>query len=118
MVRWVALLFVVQAALLGFAPASIAQTLPRDQFGNVICSGSHGAPARPDAPASAHHAALPLCCTLACPMLGLAGAPPPFAVSLAAPTPLVLAVRFVRFETAAPRVAETPRRSRAPPVPA
>ncbi|WP_279482953.1 DUF2946 family protein [Aureimonas sp. SK2] len=115
-VRLVALLFVVQATLLGFSLGATAGLLPHDQFGNVLCvtqsdSGRH----KPSGTAD-HHSRPMECCSTGCGMFGAPGVPPPTPAALLARRPVVLSVSFLPFEDVGSGAVETPRRTRGPPL--
>lgn len=113
--RVFALLFVVQAALLGFTFSASAELLPRDQFGNVICAefgapGDHGSHDK-----SAGHSGVPTCCSMGCAMFG-GPLPSPSLLSLIVRQPLVLDEPFTLFEGVGSGAVETPRNTRGPPL--
>ena len=114
--RLVALLFLVQAALIGLSLGAHAEFMPRDQFGNVLCSpGADGmthAPTKPDG----HSTALSDCCTLGCTMFGGPLALPPAPLSRLERQPLLLETPFVLFEGVGSGAVETPRNTRGPPA--
>ncbi len=110
----IALLLVLQAALLAFASGASAAPVARDQFGNVLCMPSAGG--RFD-PAHDRHGADASCCTLGCPMLG-GPAPPTADLERLVPLRFETPVRFPRqtdLVHAAPAAA--PCNARAPPTP-
>lgn len=116
MARLAAVLFLVQAALLGFSMGATAGVLPHDQFGNVLCSSDaasqdHHAPEEKN-----HHAGLLACCTLGCGMFGGHMAPLPTLVSLLIRQPVALATPFVLYQDVGSGAVETPRRTRGPPI--
>ncbi|MBB3999486.1 DUF2946 family protein [Aureimonas pseudogalii] len=114
--RLVALLFLVQASLLGLSLGAHAEIMPRDQFGNVLCSpGADGTTHAPSKPGG-HSSALSDCCTLGCTMFGGPLAPPPTPLSRLERRPLVLETPFVLFEGVGSGAVETPRNTRGPPA--
>lgn len=112
-------LFLVQMLLGGFSMGADAQAMPRDQFGNVICTAGeagwmHGGGEEPG-----HHSGILDCCALGCGMAGADRAPA--APDVSVPADLAEAAPmapFVLREDIGSRVAETPRSTRAPPLPA
>lgn len=114
-VRIVALLFVVHGALLALSQGANADSVRRDQFGNVLCLASaeigHAGHDRP----AQDHAQVMACCTLACGMF--AGLIDPVVVApLATPWGLIVAApRFRSYVDVLPGIAETPRNARGPP---
>lgn len=118
--RWTAklaaLLFALQVLLVGFASNALADGMPRDQFGNVICSSTSMQDMQGGSDGSGHQPGKMDCCTLGCPMFGGAAAPPPTLVSLLVRQPLVRIVPFVLYEDVGPGAVETPRQTRGPPT--
>ena len=116
--RWTAklaaLLFVVQMLLLGFSMGANASPMPRDQFGNVICSSMGGESGHEGT--GDHHAGPVDCCTLGCSVAAGALAPPPPFASLLLSQPLVRSVPFVLYEDVGSGAVETPRQTRGPPA--
>lgn len=102
--------------LAGLAGSALAHDLPRDQFGNVICSPADGSSAHAGMDDAGHSSAKLDCCTLGCPMFGGAMAPPPTLNALLVRQPLVRTVVFVLFEDVGSGAVETPRQTRGPPL--
>lgn len=116
-VRVFALLFAVHGALLAVSQGASADTLRRDQFGNVLCLASaetgHGGAKHGKADP---HSEMMECCTLGCAMFaGLADAPP-FAGGPIDSSAPILAKTFVSYRDALAGYAETPRTTRGPPT--
>ena len=112
--RVVAFLFLVHAALLGFSLPASASLLPRDQFGNVLCTtfgqaSEHGKHERDKG-----HSGMPACCSMGCAMHG-GPLPAPSTPSRPIVQPMVLEVPFVLFEGVGSGAVETPRNTRGPP---
>ena len=115
-VRLVALLFVVQGALLAFSQGASADTLRRDQFGNVLCLASaetgHGGTHR----TSDSHADMMACCSLGCSMfMGVATVPPVFAEAADAFV-AASSAGLVSYADVLPSVPKSPRTTRGPPI--
>ncbi len=114
-VRLIALLFVVHGALLAFSQGASADTLRRDQFGNVLClasddlghGGAHGK--------TEGHAGPMACCSLGCAMFAGVVAPP---VTDGLPVDIVATIAtppFASYEDALASVPKSPRTTRGPP---
>jgi hypothetical protein len=118
--RWTAtlaaLLFALQVLFTGLAGSAQAHDLPRDQFGNVICSPADGSTAHAGMDDAGHSSGKLDCCTLGCPMVGGAMAPPPTLNALLVRQPLVRTAVFVLFEDVGTGAVETPRQTRGPPL--
>lgn len=116
--RWTAklaaLLFVVQMLLVPVSMGASASPMPRDQFGNVICT-SLGDETREGTGDRDQHAGQHDCCILGCSMAGGALAPPPL-VSTLLRQRLVRSVPFVLYEDVGAGAVETPRQARGPPL--
>lgn len=114
-VRLVALLLVVQGAVLAFSQGASADAMRRDQFGNVLCLASaemgHGAEhGKPD-----RHADMLACCSLGCAMFaGLTVPAPDYDAPIDVSARAQMEV-FVSYRSAIAGFAETPRTTRGPP---
>lgn len=118
--RWTAkvaaLLFALQVLLVGFAANAAADIMPRDQFGNVICSPASMQDARDGRDGSDHPAAGFDCCRMGCPTFGGPLAPPPALAPLLVRRPLLRLAPFVLHEDVGASFVETPRQTRGPPL--
>lgn len=114
--RLVALLFAVQAGLLAFSQGVSADTLRRDQFGNVLCLAStetgHGGTHR----TSDSHDDMMACCSIGCSMFAGVASSPPTPEELADTFVASPPRRFVSYAHLLSTVPKSPRSTRGPPV--
>lgn len=115
-VRVVALLFVVHGGLLALSEGASADSMRRDQFGNVLCLASADSGHSDDSDSSNDHSKAAACCTLGCAMF--AGWVTP-SVTPTAPTDAfepAQPARFRSFADVLASVPDTPRTTRGPPA--
>lgn len=113
--RVIAMLLVVQGALLAFSQGASADTLRRDQFGNVLCLASASAEHRGNHGTSDSHADMLACCSLGCSMFVATGAPQPVT---SVPIDIFVELRSRSLPSYAdmlPSVPKSPRTTRGPP---
>ncbi len=114
--RIVALLFVVHGGLLALSEGASADSVRRDQFGNVLCLASADMSHDDQGGSSNDHSKAAACCTLGCAMFAGLVAP---TVAPTAPTDAyepAQPARFRSFADVLASVPDTPRTTRGPPA--